>query len=349
VGVGLRTALRLNRTLADTPGVAGPPVGVVSPWSTGDLSTIVWADLLDVDLLPMTRAEAMAVPAMARARHLIVGAVATCPLVAYRGADPLPDAAQPSWMYRTDGDVSPWHRMAWTVDDLLFTGWSLWAVDRGTDGVLLAADRVPRDRWTFGDGGQVMIDDTPARRADVLLIPGPHEGVLTFASRTLRQASKLERAAARHASNPVPSVELRQTQDVPLSDDERDKLVTSWVAARGSESGAVGFTSYGIEAHPLGQVPEQLLVEGRNAAAVDVARHTSMPAAMLDATTAGASLTYETTQGRSGQFLDYGVRLYVDAVAARLSMDDVLPRGQRAVLDTSALTALVPDQPNTLD
>jgi hypothetical protein len=325
-------------------------MGLVSPWaSSDDLSSIVWADLLDVDLLPITRAEAMAVPAMARARHLLVGAVATCPLVAYAGQDPLPDDQQPAWCYRTDGDVSPWHRMAWTVDDLLFSGWSLWAVDRGADGALLAADRVPRDRWSFGDGGTVLVDDRPAKRADVLLLPGPHEGVLTFAARTIRSASRMERAAARHASNPVPSVELRQTQDVPLSDAERDSLVASWVSARASDNGAVGFTSYGIEAHPLGQVPEQLLVEGRNAAAVDVARHVSMPAAMLDATSAGASLTYETTQGRSGQFLDYGVRLYVDAIAARLSMDDVLPRGKRIVLDTSALTALVPDQPNLLD
>jgi hypothetical protein len=70
---------------------------------------------------------------------------------------------------------------------------------------------------------------------------------------------------------------------------------------------------------------------------------------MLDATSAGASLTYETTQGRSGQFLDYGVRLYVDAVQARLSLDDCLPRGQRTVLDTSVLTALVPDTPTIQD
>ena len=347
--MGLRTALRLNRATAN----AGQPVApaIHSPWSdTGDLSTIVWADLLDSDLLPMTRGEAMAVPSMARARHLLVGAVATCPLVAYSGADPLPDADQPAWMYRTDGDVSPWHRMAWTVDDLVFHGWSLWAVDRGSDGTLLAADRVPFDVWSWGeDGRTVLVNDRPVNRADVLLIPGPHEGVLSFAARTLRAASKLERSAARHAANPVPSVELRQTQDVALTPKERDDLVAGWVAARASETGAVGFTSYGVEAHPLGQVPEQLLVEGRNAAAVDVARHVSMPAAMLDATSAGASLTYETTQGRSGQFLDYGVRLYLDAIAARLSMDDVLPRGKRTVLDTTGLTALVPDQPNTLD
>lgn len=344
--VGLRTALRLSKAVADGPVM--PQLG--SPWAPADaLSTVVWADLFDMDALPITRAEAMAVPAMARARHLIVGAVAACPLYAYRGDQRLPNAEQPAWMYRTDGAVSPYHRMLWTVDDLLFSGWSLWAVDRGSDGAVTAADRVPREWWTFAADGTVLLRDEPAPAGQVVLIPGPHEGVLAFAARTLRSASKLERAAARHAANPVPSIELRQTVDVELTDTERDKLVSDWVAARASEAGAVGFTSYGIEAHALGQVPEQLLVEGRNAAAVDVARHVSMPAAMLDATTAGASLTYETTQGRSGQFLDYGVRLYVDAIRARLSMDDVLPRGQRTVLDTSVLTALVPTEPDTQD
>lgn len=323
---------------------------VVSPWADDStLSTVVWADLLDVEFLPITRAEAMAVPAMARARHLLAGSVAACPLSAWRGAVELPDTEQPAWMYRTDGPVSPYHRMLWTVDDLLFSGWSLWAVDRGTDGTLLAADRVPAELWRFDTDGTVLVNGEPAQARDVLLIPGPHEGVLTFAARTLRAATKLERAAARHASNPVPSVELRQTADIQLDQSEIDATVSKWVAARSSDTGAVAFTPYGIEAHPLGQVPEQLLVEGRNAASVDVARHVSIPAAMLDATTAGASLTYETTQGRSGQFLDYGVRLYVDAIQARLSLDDCLLRGQRAQLDTSVLTALVPTTPDTLD
>jgi hypothetical protein len=349
--VGLLDALRLNRSLAES--TTGVVPKILSPWvDHSALASVVWADLFDSDLLPMTRAEAMQVPSMARARHLIVGAAATCPLRAYRGTAQLDDLSQPAWMYRTDGQVSPWHRMAWTLDDHLFHGWSLWAADRGTSGQLLGADRVPYELWAFdSDGRTILVLDKPVSPRDVILIPGPHEGVLSFAARTLRAAGKLERAAARHASNPVPSVELRQTVDVELTTGERDELIAGWVAARSGETGAVGFTSYGIEAHPLGQVPEQLLVEGRNASAVDVARVSSIPAAMLDATSAGASLTYETTTGRNEQFLDYGVRLYLDAISARLSLDDCLPRGQRTVFDTSALTSLAPPAgaPATLD
>ena len=68
----------------------------------------------------------------------------------------------------------------------------------------------------------------------------------------------------------------------------------------------------------------------------------SSPAAMADATNAGASLTYETTEGRNGQFIDWGVGLYMDAIAARLSMDDVVSRGQRVAFDTTELRALAP-------
>jgi hypothetical protein len=249
--VGLRSALRLARAVEQGP----PHPALVSPWANDEtLSTIVWADLLDTDLLPITRAEAMAVPAMARARHLLTGAVAACPLYAYRGATQLPDAEQPAWMYRTDGPVSPFHRMLWTVDDLLFHGWSLWAVDRGTDGTLLAADRVPMELWQFDTDGQVLVQDQPVQASQVLLIPGPHEGVLAFAARTLRAATRMERSAARHAANPVPSMELRQVVDIQLTQKEIDDTVAAWVAARSGDTGAVAFTPYGLEAHALGQV-----------------------------------------------------------------------------------------------
>ena len=41
-----------------------------------------------------------------------------------------------------------------------------------------------------------------------------------------------------------------------------------------------------------------------------------MPGAMLDATTEGASLEYQTVDGRNQQWLDYGLALYLDAVEA---------------------------------
>jgi hypothetical protein len=260
--------------------------------------------------------------------------------VAIRNDVELVGDAAPVWTYRADGAMSAWHRMLWTIDDLIFSGFSLWSTGRDSEGAVITAARVSRDSWRFAADGKTLEDNNgrPLSALEYALIPGPHEGVLCFAARTLRTAQRLERSAARHAGNPVPSVELRQVLDVELTDDEVKKTVSDWITARRSESGSVAFTPYGLEAHQLGEVPEALLIDGRNASAVDVARHVSIPAAMIDATNAGASLTYETTQGRNRQYIDYGLSLYLDSISARLSMDDITPRGTRIGFKTKELT-----------
>src|SRR5699024_9980910 len=130
--MNLFSALRTAARLGD------PPLQIGSPWSTpATLETIVWPDLFGLDAVPLTRAEAMSVPAVKRARQIIAGTIARLPL----DADP---GTLPIWLDRTDEPVSAFHRMLWTVDDLLFYGWSLWRVDRGTTGTIRHAYRV---RW----------------------------------------------------------------------------------------------------------------------------------------------------------------------------------------------------------
>lgn len=289
----------------------------------------------------ISRDVAMTVPAVHRARGLVCSTIAALPLRAYRGEVLLDDLDQPPWTYRTDSPDpygSPYQRTLWTVDDLLFYGVAVWALTRGADGFPLDAWRIDPSRYTW-TGDQLLIDGVEVKDpSTVIVIPGPDEGLTVTAAATLRTAARLERAAARHAGNPVPSIELHQELDVALDDEEIDEMLAAWTAARDSETGGVAFTSYGVKANVLGQIESQLLIEGRNASAVDVGRHVGIPAAMLDATTAGASLTYETTAGRNQQFLDYGISAFTGALAARLSMDDVVPRGQRIAVDTSTLT-----------
>lgn len=338
----LTAALSDNRALA--PQLASP----FAP-SPDQLQTIVFADVLggSLDAMPLDRAAAMGVPAIARMRHMLCGIIAGLPLVSLTGD--VRDAAQPRWMSRTDGDLSPWHRMLWTVDDHLFYGWSLWACTRGapTDGSpLLSVDRVPWHRWsvdTVNGEGRILVDQAPVTADRVLLLPGPHGGILNEAAGPIRMAIANLRAAGIAAQNPNPNIDLHYTGDDPMTDDDIDALISRWTERRLKQTGGVGFTSKNVEAKGMGAHNAQLLVEGRNADAVDMARIGSVPAAMLDATSAGASLTYETTEGRNRQFLDYGARLYMDAVAARLSMDDAVPRGRRTAFDVDQLTTLTPD------
>lgn len=340
--MGLRRALRLVE--ADAGAASVPTVeaslGVVpeirSPWSNNpsQLETIVWADVFgaDADLIPLTRASAIAVPSVAKARHVICPQIADRPLRAFRGSTQIED---PPWSYRSDDGVSPWHRMTWTADDCLFYGWSLWLARRGTDGALLGSSRVSPARWKFDQDWRVLVDDKPIPPELAIVIPGPHEGILQIGRRGIRHAAAVLQAAENAAILPSPTFELHQTAGDPLDDLERDAMLDAWAAARQGKRGGVAYTSANIETKEHKSVADQLLIEGRNAAAVEVARICGIAAAMIDATVAKASLNYETTQGRGLEHNEYGIEPYARAIAARLSLDDVTPRGTRVAFDLS--------------
>jgi hypothetical protein len=342
--------------LAAAPGgttTTAPPqvaagLELASPWTSPlspQLTSIVWADTIgtvDRALMPTTRETAMQVPALARARHLLCGSGAKCPLQAFTRESPT--ATQPRWLIDTGEGLPAYHRMLWTLDDLLFHGWALWDVQRDSDGgpITGTAARIAAHRWSFNQAGGVLVDGTafPSKRA--LLIPGPHEGLLTFGRTAILQAAELEASATRVAQNPAAYLNLHYTGDVPMSETDIDTTIARWVAARRGENGGVAWTGKDIGVEELGSPAEHLLVEGRNAAAVNMARIASVPAALVDATNAGASLTYETTAGRNAEFLDYGLDLYLDALSARLSMDDVVPPRQSVRFDTTVLRSTTP-------
>lgn len=316
-------------------------VGPLSPLSDQSaLQAVVWADLgVDPSTIALTRESVIAIPAVARQRHLLCGAAAGCPLRVLTGDQLVTE--QPRWTSRTDGPVSPWHRMLWTVDDLMFEGWSLWRAVRGPGAELLTADRIPPWRWDEDEHtGALLVDGEPVAADEVILIPGPHEGILNFGGPALTRTIDNLEAAAMAARNPSAYLELHYTGDDDLTDVEIDQHIARWAAARKGLNGGVAWTNKVLEVKEHGTHEAHLLIEGRNADAVDVSRLVSSPAAMADATNAGASLTYETTDGRNGQFLDYGAKLYMDAIAARLSMDDVVPEGQRTAFDTAQLRQL---------
>lgn len=317
------------------------PTAIRSPWSTGDLSQIVWADLFGADeaAWPLTRAAAIQVPAVARARNLLVGTIARQPLRALTGDTVIPE--QPLWITRTDGTMSPWHRMAWTIDDLFFGGWSLWACERGARKAIQRVERVPAELWTWGtdaaDAAAVLVDGQQVDADTVLLIPGPHEGILTSARKTILGARLQELMWQRRVAAPIPAMEIHQTTDDVLEPEEIDDLLSAWVSARTDPDGAVAYTPFNVELRPHGTATTDLLIEARNAVAVDIASHTGLPAQLLNASLATASLTYSTAETAQGE-LATSAALYANPVAGRLSMDDVVPRGQRCAFDLSDLT-----------
>jgi len=317
-----------------------PTLAVASPWALpGQLASVVVPDVFGTDAaLPLTRARAMSVPSVARARHILVGSIARIPLRAYPtklDTDPLPDEQQPVWIDRTDSVQPPWHRMAWTVDDLLFYGLSLWrrtnSVQEGRERPL-HCDRIPYESWSIDGSGHILVNGRAVSRSSVHMIYGPHEGLLTFAASTIRHAANLQAASDKAASTPAAQIDLHQTQGDPLDDTAIDNLIRRWAAARRGENGGVSYSNPSIDVRELGSVEAHLLIEGRNAAAVDVARHVGLPASRIDASTE-ASLTYSTTRDNARELIDFGLSLYTGPIAASLSVDDLTPHGTRLAFD----------------
>lgn len=322
--------------------------GISSPLSDQSaLQAVVWADLTDQTANLLTREAALSIPALARQRHIIAGSIARCPLVVVDAATGTPIPEQPIWLSRTDRLVSPYHRTLWTVDDQLFDGWALWRCERGYGGALLGVEHIAYERWGTDDAGRIEVDGELVADGEVIALPGPHPGILHFGASALRRTLDNLDAAANAARNPSAYLELHYEGDDELTDDQIDALIERWAKARRGLNGGVSYTNKYLRVIEHGTHESHLLVEGRNADAVDVSRMVSSPAAMADATNAGASLTYETTAGRNAELIDYGIGLYLDSIAARLSLDDVVPRGQRVVFDTSELRTVAPSSTDT--
>lgn len=331
----IRESLNLPGALAS----AGGNVGLASPWRASShlekLTPLVLADVFGTDAaIPMDRAGAMQVPALARARGLIVSTIARVPLVA-RAEDG--SEVDIPWIDSTDTEITPFHRMLWTIDDLFFHGWSLWALERDDDDEVIHAYRVEYGCWTFNDEGVIEIDGEVAADDEVILIPGINDGMLAEANVTLSQATRLASAATRAADNPAAQVELHQTNDAPMTDDDIDKLIRRWTKARRGENGGVAFTTAGIEVKEHGASSEHLLLEGRNASAVDIARHAGIPATMIDATLSGSSLSYQNSSARLVELVTFGLSPLMAAVAAALSNDKLTPPGVVLSFDTTTV------------
>jgi hypothetical protein len=322
-----------------------PYVSPFSPDGDGSLSKVFWSDVFGEDGPTFTsRTQAMKIPAVARARNLIVSTICRAPIVAYRGDAALSPRAQPTFLYRTDGVTPPSHRLAWTVDDLIFYGWSLWgrgqnSVDTGRP---LTMDRIDRSRWRFDGDGHIEVDERIVRSDEVMLIPGLHEGILNYGVDTIEDTRKLYAAVRQALETPVPLLELHQTNDADLDDTKIDALIKRWATARKGGNGGVAYTNSAIEAKPHGRDDSTLLIEARNAASLDLARMVGVGASRIDATAPKSTLNYETTSGKNLEFVDFDLALYITPIQARLSMDDIVAPGIRCAIDLTDFTSQTP-------
>lgn len=313
-----------------------------NPWAVADaLSSITWPEISKTSL---SRPMAMTVPACARGRNLIASTLGQAPINAWGSST---QQVAPALFDQPDPDLPRAVTIAWTVDDLIFYGVAYWVIlDRDVLGYPTAARRVdPTLVDVDGDGIVEAINGERVNPAEVIVIPGLHEGILTYGARELRTAYTLSDAARRFASVPLPALELHDLSEDGLSADDRAALVNDWTRAR--EQSGVGYTNRSLEVKTHGWNSRDLqLVEARAYAAAEVARVMGIPAALIDATQSGSSVTYNNLQDARRDFTDYTLSTYTTPIEQRLSMNDISQPGTTAVfdLDSTVLRASFSDR-----
>lgn len=287
-------------------------------------------------------------PSVSKARHLIAPKIGSQPLVALDANGVLPPEKQPSWTYRSDQDLISMQWM-WTmvVDDLIFQGNSLLGVKRGSDSFPISMERIDPSRWTITDGN-ILVDEKPVESRSVIFIPGVVDALLDVGARSIRQAADIEAAVAGRARVPNPTVVIRQTeQNDELDQDEVQKIVSGFIKNRRSPDGTVTFLPNGLDMEVLGQQETDFAIQARNAIRTDIGGFLGIPASVMDASLATASLTYSTAEGNRNAFYDQALPLYYGPIQHRLSLDDVVPRGQRVRFDLTELYAALPNPTGT--
>lgn len=354
--MGIFDRLGLSRKRLDA---LSTPVrlGIVSRWAEGSLTKLVVTDLLGPDLesaiekLPIERDEAMTVPAVAKARNLLVSSIAKFPMKALRGGqgqsaltetDPGEDVTDDyPWLYRTNGVVSPYERMVCTVDDGFFYGLALWLVDRGAADQITNADYCPWGDWDIVEG-KIHVGESPVDAGSVILFNFSTQGLLVEGRKTIRGARDTESAWVGRMRNPIPLIELDVTDDDNLTQQEVDDYVTAWAVARKQVNGAVAATPPGIAIRTHGEVKADLYIENRNAVRTDVGSFANVRASMLDGTAGIDSLTYSTTEGERNSYYEFDLPFWMDPIQARLSQDDIVARGTRIRFDKYQQYAAIP-------
>jgi HK97 family phage portal protein len=319
----------LKEFFLGAPSVAEKTTDVEASLSPFNLSSSVYG-LLNA---PSTvdRATAMSVPAVARARNIICGTIASLPLEQYNrltGAhiDPLRVINQP------DPRVAGFVVYNWLAEDI-------WLYGVGFGLVLDAYAEDGRVRsWTRIDPRRVQakfnsnMTEIEAYEVDGRLAPiagvgsiirfdGADEGFINRAGRTVIAAVELEKAALQYAKEPVPSMVLK-SNGTNLTSERIAKLLEAWRNSRATRSTA--FLNADIEMQSVGFDPKSLqLVEARQYVALEIARASGIPAYFLSAET--TSMTYSNAISERRSLVDFSLRPILAAIESRLSLPDICP------------------------
>jgi phage portal protein BeeE len=292
------------------------------------------------------RAAAISIPAISRARDLLASVIGCMPLQMYNemwNGEEMERVyiAPRSWLRRPDPTVPFNFLMSWTFDDLYFYGRAFWYItSRTADGYPASFSRLPAGSVTttdmagpvwFAPSKEVYFQGGQIDPANLVQFLSPTQGMVYSSQAAIETAIKIQDARARNASSSIPAGVLMQTGGEPLSAQELADLAAAFNTARATNQTAAlnEFLKY----EPTTMSPDKmLLIESANYSALETGgRIGNVPPYLIGVST--GSYSYQSSQQARMDLLFFGVKLYADAIAETLSMNNVLPNGTYVAFD----------------
>jgi phage portal protein BeeE len=294
------------------------------------------------------RAAAVSIPALSRSRDLLASVIGCMPLRMYNEVWNEDEEemerkyiAPRSWLRRPDPTVNYNFLMSWTFDDLYFYGRAFWYItSRTADGYPASFTRLPAGSVTttdmagpvwFAPSSQVYFQGGEIDPTNLVQFLSPTQGLVYSSQAAIETALKIQDARARNASSSIPAGILRQVGGEPLSAQELADLAAAFNAARATNQTAA-LNEY-LTYEPTTMSPDKmLLIESANYSALETGgRVGNVPPYLLGIST--GSYAYSSSQNARMDLLFFGIKMYADAIAETLSMNNVLPNGTFVAFD----------------
>lgn len=292
--------------------------------------------------------QAMSIPTVARAVGLITSTIGALEFRSYsRQYDPttgdynntyLPNEP---WFDRPDPDATRQFIVSNSVRELMMFGRSFWYIkQRQSTGYPAAFQWLPYgsvstpdqvgEIWT-AQAEEIYFNGVEVDPGNVVQFYTGMPGMLDYGKRAIEIAIALDKAAQRFATVEIPAGYLQvKPGGEALSADELEEIASGWAAAR--RENAVGILNELLDYKESAINPSTLqLSEGRQTAALEIARIAQVPAWLVGIAVGG--LTYQNSEQARRDLYLFGAKPYVDALEQTLSAPDVSPRGRFVELD----------------
>lgn len=291
---------------------------------------------------PLSREQALQIPAVVRARDLMCGAIGQFPLIlqAPNGAIV---ATQRALLDQPEIGTAAAVSMANLVEDMLFheVGWwrttgTYQVSGRPTDVLRLPPENVnvQKELVKFPEGMALRWPDVPY----LIRFDSPKRGLLDTGRRSLRALARLEAAALKYTAGTPMQDHFEATDGVDPEEEDVREFLSSWEEARNAS--ATGFVPSAFKyVNDEGPNAEQMqLVAARQFAITEVSRLTGI--SPEDLAVPVTSRTYQNMQDRRRSFVEDILGPFLRAIEQRLSMNDISPAGHTVRFDTSAFIRL---------